>query len=421
MKNIIITFIHKPLLVVVVSLVFALAIFLFFQNHTDNAVTESQFVQVTSGTITRDEVQAQHLTLAFLTGGRIADVFINVGDTVTKDMVLASLDQENTQGPITQALAAFHIANANYQKVLNGATGPAIDVARTTLDSAKVNLEEVKQQQDVLVQNAYTALLNVSPQAYPGDVTGAGEDVAPKITGSYTLSKEGDIVVETYASAARSGLSYRISGLVEGTESALFITQQPLGNSGLHIQFPEDARANRTWIISLPNKRASDYAAKESAYQSALQTKSQVIATAQSAVNQAEANLAVVVSSARPEDVATAEAQVESARGALQIAQAGFNNRLILAPSDGIVTAVHINPGQIATQNIPAIEITGSTTKEVAVMVPNTAIITRDGKNYIEMKVADGTSEVEITLGAHDAQNTEVVSGLSVGDFIVIQ
>ena len=422
MKKTIVTFINTPAVVTAVSLLVS-GVILFFVHQQNVVVSEPQFVPVTAGTIASGgDATLQKVTLAFLTGGRIEDVFVKVGDIVTKDMILASLDQENTQGPITQAQASLSIANANYQKVLNGATGPTIDVARTALENAKVNLAEVTQQQSVLVQNAYTALLNVSPQAYPEEIGSAEEEEAPKITGSYTLGKEGDIIVETYASGAQSGLSYRIRGLVQGTESVTSIIPQPLGNSGLHIQFPEDARANRIWVVSLPNKRASDYSAKESAYLSAVQTKNQAIATAQSAVNQAEANLAVVVSSARPEDVATAQAQVESARGALQIAQSTFNNRRILAPGDGTVTAVHITPGQIATQNIPAIEITGTAfTKEVSAMVPNTAIITRDGKYYVEKKVDEGTGEVEIEIGVHDPQNTEVIAGLSVGDVIVIQ
>ncbi len=425
MKTKLIAFLHKPLLVITVSLVIAGGILYVLHDMQRTSISVSQFIRATSGSISLNKdmspKSAQHLSLGFLAGGRIDDIPVHVGDEVKKDMVLASLDQENTQGPIMQAEAALSIANANYQKVLNGATGPTIDIARTALENAKVNLAEVTQQQSVLVQNAYTALLNVSPQAYPEKIDSTEEEEAPKITGSYTLGKEGNIIVKTYASAAQSGLSYRTSGLVEGTESAFIITPQPLGNSGLYIQFPKDARANRTWIISLPNKKATDYVTRESAYQSALQTKNQTIATAQSTVSQAEANLASVVSSARPEDVATAQAQVESARGALQIAQSAFNNRRILAPSDGKITAIRISLGEIATPNIPAIELsTSMSLKDVAVMIPNRAIYKREGKYYVQLKTASGVIEREVTIGINDLDNTEVVAGLSVGDEVSI-
>lgn len=426
MKTKLIAFLHKPLLVIAVSLVIAGGILYALHDTQRTSVPVSQFVRATSGSISLNKDMSpksvQHLSLGFLAGGRIEDIPVHVGDEVKKDMMLATLDQENTQGAITQAEATLATAQANYQKVLNGATGPTIDVARTVLENAKVNFAEVKQQQSVLVQNAYTALLNVSPQAYPEEIGSADEEEAPKITGSYTLGKEGDIIVKTYASGAQSGLSYRTSGLVEGTESAFIITQQPLGNSGLYIQFPKDARANRTWIISLPNKKATDYVTRESAYQSALQTKNQTIASAQSAVSQAEANLAVVVSSARPEDVATAQAQVESARGALQIAQSAFNNRRILAPSDGKITAIRISLGEIATPNIPAIELsTSMSLKDVAVMIPNRAIYNRGGKYYVQLKTESGVIEREITIGINDFDNTEVVTGLSVDDEVSIQ
>lgn len=427
MKTKLIAFLHKPLLVTIVSLVIAGGIlYVVLQDTQHIGVSVPQFVQATSGSISLNKdvspKSVQHLSLGFLAGGRIKDITVQVGDEVKKDMILATLDQENTQGAIIQAEATLATAQANYQKVLNGATGPTIDVARTALENAKINLSEVTQQQSVLVKNAYTALLNVSPQAYPEDIGSAQEEEAPKITGSYTLGKEGDIIVKTYASNAPSGLSYRTTGLVEGTESAFIITQQPLGNSGLYIQFPEGARVNRTWIISLPNKKATEYVTRESAYQSALQTQQQTIATAQLAVNQAEANLASVVSSARPEDVAAAQAQVMSAQGALQIAQSAFNNRRILAPSDGKITAIRISPGEIATPNIPAIELsTNMSLKDVAVMVPNRAIYDREGKYYVQLKTASGDiEEREITIGISDLDNTEVITGLSIGDEVRI-
>jgi multidrug resistance efflux pump len=83
----------------------------------------------------------------------------------------------------------------------------------------------------------------------------------------------------------------------------------------------------------------------------------QAVNNAQSALNQANAALALKESPARTEDLAIAKAQVESTQGALQIAQAAYDNTIITAPIDGTILSVSISAGQIATANTAAIEI----------------------------------------------------------------
>ncbi|MES2225644.1 MAG: biotin/lipoyl-binding protein [Patescibacteria group bacterium] len=424
MKHAVFTFLNKPALVAGLSLVVAVAIGAAVAV-AGNASRTPQFVLAAPGSISvggqnTSTSSVQSLTLGFLAGGRIQDVSVKAGDAVKKDQVLATLDPENTAGAITQARAAYALATAAYQKVVNGATGPAIDAAKATVNTAAVNLQQVTRQQEVAVANAYTSLLNATPQALtnnPGNL----DDAPPTITGSYTLGKEGDIIVETYGSGADSGVSFRVSGLVTGGGSVTTLTPEALGNSGLYIQFPEGARAGRTWIISLPNTKAPDYITKYNAYQAALQAHDQVIASAKAALDQAQSNLGVVVQAARPEDVAAAQAQVQSAQGALQIAQAAYDARVIRAPGDGTVTAVHITPGQIAAPNAPAIDLSGTSfAKSVAVMVPSSAIVDRDGKKYVEVKTATGVEEREITTGISDATDTEVVSGLSAGESVAV-
>ncbi len=427
MKKIFLTILNRPALVAAVSLLVAGAIAITVLPMGNTAPARA-FVVASSGSISiaGDVVSGlsmNHLSLGFLTNGRVTEVQVKTGDEVKKGDVLAALDPQNTTGALTQAQAAYAAASAAYQKVVNGATGPAIDVAKATVNTAVVAREQVEKQQDVAVENARMALLNVTPTAHREDssIQGIETDDVPTITGSYTLGKEGDIIIETYASAARSGLSFHMSGLVTGTESGSAITPQPLGNSGLYITFPEGARANQTWIVSLPNELAPDYITKLNAYQSALQERTQAIATAEAAVRQAESNLNVVLATTRPEDIASANAQVLSAQGALQIAQATYDMRRILAPSDGTVTAVHISIGQTASPNTPAIELSStSSTKDVAVLVPNSAIIHRDGKTYVQVKNGTGAEEREVTVGIKDSINTEVISGLSAGEEVAV-
>ena len=420
MKKTLLSILNKPLYVSIASLVIAggIGTSLLLGNDT---VPLMQFAQAEPGSISITGQAAAgsvgtNLTLAFTMGGQIREINVSAGDKVKKGDILASLDPQNTAGGLTQAKAAYAGATAAYQKLVNGASGPAIDAAHAAVNTATVARDQTKRQQDVFVENAYTALLNSTPQAYPqeGD---ALDKTAPIISGSYTLGKEGDIVIDLYSSSAESGYSYRLSGLVTGTESASTITPTPLGNSGLYVLFPEGFRSNVTWVISIPNMKAPDYIAKYNAYQAALQAKSQAIAMADAAIAQAEANLQVVVAVARPEDVSAAAAQVESARGALQIAQAAYDQRRIIAPGDGTITAVRVSEGQVTAAGAPAIEMSGASfTKDVAVLVPNAAIISVDGKTHVRVRSGTDVVQKEVTTGIHDNLNTEILSGLSVGD-----
>jgi hypothetical protein len=72
-------------------------------------------------------------------------------------------------------------ANANYQRVLEGASSEevivsqrAVDSALVTLENAKNNLAKVKSQQETAVKNAYLALLNSTNAAIPnsGNLSG---------------------------------------------------------------------------------------------------------------------------------------------------------------------------------------------------------------------------------------------------------
>ncbi len=175
-----------------------------------------------------------------------------------------------------------------------------------------------------------------------------------------------------------------------------------------------------SWTVEIPNTLATNYLANLNAYQQALQTQSQTLAVDVAAVDQAQASLAALATAARPEDVAVAKAQVDSALGAVQIAQGVYGNTVITAPGDGTVTAVSIIPGQIATANTPAIELYGSSTqKKVAIMIPNNAVIYRNGQDFVEKKTATGIVETYVTLGYSDASNVEVLTGLAVGDQVV--
>jgi multidrug efflux pump subunit AcrA (membrane-fusion protein) len=355
MKQHIISLPHHPKRVIIISLIIAGAIGVFgYLKINQKVITPDGKNQSNLNVNEKDNSSvSRNLTLGFLTGGRIKSALVKAGDRILKGQILATLDAENTLGVLAQAKASYKTSEANYKKIINGATSAAIDVAKAVAHTAEVNLDGTTKQQELFVKNAYQNLLNSTPEALPSG--GNSDYLAPAISGNYDLGKEGDIVISIYYTG--NGASFNVSGITTGSGLVTTTTPQPIGDSGLYIKFPSVNSINVTeWIITIPNKKAENYLTNSNAYQTALENQSQAVKNAQAILDQANVSLSALLASARPEDIAVGQAQMDNAAGAVQIAEAALQNTIITAPSDGMVMSVAITPGQIAIPNAPAIE-----------------------------------------------------------------
>ena len=335
MKNKLIGFINQPRKVAFIigglGLVFSLGGYFLIQKNRSNYLPVKINLQ--------DNIKNNSVTLGFLSSGRISNVFVKAGDKVTAGQVLATLDSGNASGALAQA-------QANYQKIINGATSPAIEVAKAQVNTAQVNLDQAIKTQKTNVDNAHRTLLNSTPEATADGYT---TDIqVPTISGNYIGDSEGQINLKIYNTG--NGTSFSASGLTEGTGTVTTTNPQQIGNSGLFIKFPTTNMNADNWTISIPNKKAANYVTNLNNYNLALETQKQTIANLQAVLSAAKANLDNIVAKARPEDIA-------NAKGALEIAQAAYNNTIIVAPADGIVKSVSINKGEIANANVAAIEL----------------------------------------------------------------
>ena len=341
MKNKFLKILEKPKAVIPMAFFIAIIVGFFVYKFVGyapkEALNNSDILLGTSNLKSGETVD-----LAFPKTGRVNNVSVKNGDHVKKGQILASLDFADVKG-------ALEIAKANYQKILNGATGPDVDAARAIVQIAQVNLDTVTKQQSTAVEAAHRNLLSIAPEAVPS--VKVDNYVAPIITGNYILDKEGDINISiSYTNGNSNFFASGIIGDVNGTVNST--TSQPIGNSGLFIKIPTNISTNiSTWIISIPNKNASNYISSYNAYQSALESQKRLIATAEASLEQANATLALKVAKARPEDVAAAE-------GALKVAGAAYDNNFIYAPEDGIINVVNIAKGETVLANQRVISMT---------------------------------------------------------------
>jgi HlyD family secretion protein len=427
--------IHNPKYITIISLTVAIIIG-FIGLAIINRTPNYQFVKAQTGTIENvwslgnSKSSGQNLTLSFQTSGRINSVLVKNGDAVKSGEVLATLDPQNTLGALTQAKAVYASAIANYNKLINGATSPDIEVSKTLLESAKITLEH---NQEILLQslnNSLTTSISAvynktdaffdNPESSNPDFITNGVSFNNQIL-EYHVKNErisiNNMLSSWKAELAKISTSSDLTALTNNTQNNLQSIATYLDDmNNLYTAYASiNSNSQIASIIGQGNiiSARSTITTQISSLTSSLQA----VSSSKTSIAQSEANLNLKMSPARSEDIANAEAQVTSAQGAIQIAEAAYDNRIITAPGDGIVAAVYITVGQNATQNSPAIDLTGKIiSKNVAIMIPNSTIIDRDGDSYVTVKIGNNVQEKKIIAGASDATNTEVISGISVGD-----
>lgn len=334
---------------VIIAVLLLIVGYLIFKPSSNiaNTVTDIAKVSDLKETVlaTGQVVSSTDLNLSFNSSGVVNSLKVKVGDKVRSGQVLATLDQGEEVAALTSARGVFAAARARLIRTLEGASSEEIALSEIALANAKRDYENVKTAQATLVKNAYDNMLNSTVEAVPEN--GTSDYTAPVISGVYSLGKEGTIKLSTYYSSG--GTSFTVSGLTTGTGVNNTIIAQPIGNSGLYIKFPSSTSISvKDWIIEIPNKKASVYLTNYNAYQAALKTEQSALASAQAQIDQRTAELAIKKSSARTSDIDLANADILTAQGQLEAAQARYNNTIITAPVDGTITKIDIKIGQLA-------------------------------------------------------------------------
>lgn len=240
--------------------------------------------------------------------GKVTSVVVKSGQKVSAGSLIAQLDSTEAQKSVRDAEIALKSAQLDLESLKMG------------------NTQDLKDAQDA-VTSAYTKLLNSSPQVVPYDIHDNYADTqVPTLSGSYSLGKEGDIIIETYA--ATGGFAYNLSGLAGVSGMVNDIIAQPLGDSGLFIKFATSgsAQLGKKWVVHIPNKSASDYSSNEEAYQKAKD----------------DLNNLGGVSTTDVLSLQKSELSVQQKQNALQDAKDTLAKYYITAPFSGTVGAVDI-------------------------------------------------------------------------------
>lgn len=378
--------------------------------------TLRQTVQVTGEVVSSADVD-----LKFEGSGRIRTLTAKVGDAVKEGDLLATLDDRNERIRVQSAAASLQSAQANLDRVLNGAKAEDVRIsevavanAEAALEQARQSLEDAKASAEASVKRAYVDLdgqmenlflkSSSTMQVLKNDVFDSASQLRYDIsspdygTQSQALSAYG-AAQSAFVSMGSGITMYRASATTadrDARSAALLADAKAIReaaqftNALMQGAFPSGGTSQAAFDARRANVRAAwiDLNATVNAADSQklaisgaatsgtanVNVASQAVRGAEGSLETAKASLALKKSPATPYDVSAARAGVSQASASLGEASLALERTRIRAPFPGTVAAVSGRVGATATPAEVILKIHGEDVYEVEADVPETDI-----------------------------------------------
>jgi len=317
--------------------------------------------------------------------GKVEQVFVSAGDSVQAGEVLLQLETAALERSVASAEQNLIIQQANLDSLLAGPTAEDVAASQASVASAQVQLDDLLNgpSEDEIA----SAEANVD--AAEANVWAASAQVGQTNTGA----SESEIAAARQQVAVNEQQYQQALNAHEqtlqcfdgpGGEEVCPLLGAPEEQARANLQVAEanlaTAQAQLDGLLAGPNQDAvsgaqanvSAAVAQQNNAQSQLDlllegSSQSQIAQAQASLAQAEANHAALLAGAGEEQIAIAEAQVVQAEISLAEAQENLANATLAAPFDGVITAVNVAEGELASGVV--IEMVDTNSLEVVLNV----------------------------------------------------
>ena len=309
----------------------------------------------------------QRAALSFDTPGRVESVPVRVGDMVAAGDVLVTLDSADREINLALAQQNLAIQEAKLAELEQGATTAELTAAEAAVASATAYLAQLQdgpRPAEIAVQNAELSVF----AAQTWSATAALQHV------NNSNSKD-------QIAAARAELAVAQNTLHEAREVNKDWKDEDTHRTLTQAEDRVDiAQSRLDSLLNGPNKNDQGVAqadlaaaaAQEKAQQ--LQTNTflrggtpEQISAAQAQLTQAQATLDTLQRGASAEQIIIAETAVSQAKLDVEAAQEALDKATLRAPFAGVITAVHVAEGSLASG--PVIEMINPNELEVVLKV----------------------------------------------------
>ena len=343
---------HKIIsLVVLLILIGGITFFVFrgtdegdFETQIVELTTVQQFVEETGTVESYEEAD-----LSLEQSGRVVSIPISRGEGVEVGDILIKLEDSEQNANLLSAQAQLKAEQANLNDLLSNASGSS---------QSGSSLSATEQQQETLIENAYSKLLSEGLVVEP--LRSNYTQTAPTVSGRY-LGQEG-----TYKIIVGRGSQlndYEISVFDLETVRDVEISQTgltPLGTGGLFISFPDTIGdyVDTTWYLTIPNTESSSYLANYNAYIAAKEG----------------ADVTVINTANTQQKITAQEAKVDQALASVKTAEANLAKRTLSAPFAGTISDIGVSVGETASPSSVAVSLISNNNYEILVSIPESDI-----------------------------------------------
>ncbi len=280
---------------------------------------------------------ANDVTLAFRSGGILAEMLVEVGERVEAGQLLARLDDADARAQATQAETNLRLAELKLASLTAPAEPAALAAAQASLAAAQADLarltappaagELLAAQENLRSAQQTLALLLAGPDA-------------EKLAAAKATLTLAEINVRT-AQAAYDKLPPDSAGQ---SKQAADLWQATTAYEKAKAEYEDILAGPTADVIAAARAKVAVTQAQLDAIQAG--ATADAVSAAQAKEAQAQAQLDALLAGAAPNDVEVAQLNVTLARTNLENAQRALNNTQLRAPLAGTVLAVGAQPGE---------------------------------------------------------------------------
>ena len=422
------------------------------------------------------------VSLAFSSGGRVAEVFVEEGQVVEAGQPLARLETDDLELQVAQAEATLAAAEAQLAQLLAPPQPQQVAAQEANLQAMQAQVSAAAANRD-----------QVTAGADEGQIAAAEAQVAAATAQQKSAFDAHDRLMNCRTFSLPAGTT-----LPDGTTLDQDMEKKICPGLGAPEEQARYALAVADASLAAAQAQLDELQAGADADQ--VRAAQANVATAAAQRDATQAQLDLLLAGATQEEIETSQASVDDARAALESANLRLEKATLTAPIAGTVTSLDVQSGEIANANqsvvvlsdlatleievnldetdvarvavgqeaqvsvdaFPGVEMAGSVTyvapvaqsesgivlypitvelipsdlptlagmtadvsivtmsQEDALIVPLRAIKTENGHAYVDRLDGDRSEQVEVALGLMTDTDIEITDGLSEGDVVVV-
>lgn len=325
--------------IIFIAVIVIIVGFAIYQGVFKEKTPEYKLVKVSRGDViqkiseTGQVQKGEEINLGFNNAGTIEKIYVKVGDKVESGQALVKLDTTELAIELDEDRANLEIAQAKLDKLLSGSAPEEIQVAETTLNNARQNLQDTLGGSYEKGSGALTTVNSIQKTYFIGNDQDSitVKDKKSNIESSLLEAKK-------YIDAAQA------SPTNENIDSAFSKLRSALENiyADLTVIRNMTEAINYKDVVSSTDKTSLDTAKTN------VNTGLTNLNTAQGAVTKAEDDLALKKAGPQQADVDLYEAQVKQAQAQVKIVENQIWQSTLRSPTKGKITKVTKRVGETA-------------------------------------------------------------------------